>query len=99
MAGHYANAFEVVGPDGEVLKRRVLRHPHIDEQPSTRHTPSVHVPANVERVTVGAGDKAHGWGRKTISVEVPRPDAAEEPEKKPDPPRPLPRREEQEERP
>ncbi len=78
----------------------MLRHPHIDEQPFTRHILSVGAhPANVERVTVPAGDNVHGWGGKTTSVEVARPDAAEASEKKPDPARPLPRRKEQEERP
>jgi hypothetical protein len=33
---HYADAWEVVAPDGAVLGTRTLLHPHVDEQPFTR---------------------------------------------------------------
>ena len=32
---HYANKWEVVAPDGTVLGKRVLFHPHVEEQPFT----------------------------------------------------------------
>lgn len=68
---HYANKWEVVGPDGKVLGTRVLYHPHVDEQPFTRSLSSVRIPAAVGEVTVRAYDSKHGVGGKTITVAVP----------------------------
>ncbi len=58
---HYADAWEVVGPDGSLLGRRVLLHPHVNEQPFTR-TADINVPKSVTEVTVRARDKSHGTG-------------------------------------
>ena len=33
---HYADRWDVIGPDGAVLATRVLLHPHVGEQPFTR---------------------------------------------------------------
>ena len=33
---HYADGWDVVGPDGKVLATRKLWHPHVGEQPFTR---------------------------------------------------------------
>ena len=33
---HYANKWDVVGPDDTILGTRVLLHPHVNEQPFTR---------------------------------------------------------------
>ncbi len=66
---HYANAFEVLGPDGTVLEggTRVLYHPHVNEQPFTRsHT--VTIPAGITQVTVRAGDSVHGTGGAEVVV-------------------------------
>lgn len=68
---HYANAWEVLDENGNSLGKRVLLHPHVDEQPFTRsHTLSI--PVNVEQVTVRAVDSVHGTGGKTVTVAVPR---------------------------
>ena len=69
---HYANAWEVVAPDGTVLGTRVLLHPHEREQPFTRGLGQVEIPAGVREVTVRAVDLKHGAGGKEITVEVPR---------------------------
>lgn len=64
---HYANGFEVIGPDGAVLGTRVLYHPHVEEQPFTRsHTLSI--PAGITRVTIRALDSVHGAGGAEITV-------------------------------
>src|SRR3989304_2129449 len=42
---YYADAFEVLGPDGAVLGRRILYHPHETEQPFTRELHGVTIPA------------------------------------------------------
>ena len=69
---HYADAWEVVGPDGKVLGRRILLHPHETEQPFTRSLGGVKIPDGIKQVTLRARDKVHGFGGKTFAVELPR---------------------------
>ena len=52
---HYADGWEVRTPDGTVLGRRTLHHPHVTEQPFTRSM-SIDVPDGVTRVFVYAKD-------------------------------------------
>ncbi|MEM1365826.1 MAG: hypothetical protein AAGH82_08765 [Pseudomonadota bacterium] len=68
---HYANAFEIVGPDGNVLGTRVLAHPHVEEQPFTRSLSRVEIPAGLTEVTVRAVDSVHGIGGKTMLIALP----------------------------
>jgi len=68
---HYADAFEIIGPDGDVLGARVLAHPHVDEQPFTRSLGGVKIPPGVASVAVRARDKVHGLGGKTYQVKLP----------------------------
>jgi hypothetical protein len=68
---HYANRYEIVDPDGAVLVTRVLRHPHVDEQPFTRSQGRVRIMHSTTTVEVRAGDLVHGLGGKTVKVEVP----------------------------
>jgi len=68
---HYADKWEVVGPDGTILGTRVLMHPHVNEQPFTRSLSGVSIPAGVKAVTVRAHDKVHGWGGKAVTVDLP----------------------------
>lgn len=68
---HYADNFEVLAPDGTLLDRRVLYHPHVDEQPFTRSTDGVKVPAGAKTVTVRAHDKVHGYGKATVTIKLP----------------------------
>ena len=69
---HYADAFQVVAPDGTVLGTRVLYHPHVDEQPFTRSLSGVEIPDSLAHVVVRAGDKIHGYGGKEFRLELPR---------------------------
>ena len=69
---HYADAWEVVGPDGTVLGKRVLYHPHVNEQPFTRSLDVVRIPENVSSVTIRAHDSVHGLGGNEKTVKVPR---------------------------
>ena len=57
----YADAWEVVTPDGTVLATRVLTHPHVDEQPFTRSQDAIAIPDGVDTVTVRAHDTVAGW--------------------------------------
>ena len=68
---HYADKWQVVGPDGTVLGERLLLHPHVDEQPFTRSLSRVQVPDGVVEVTIRGHDSVHGWGGKVIAVALP----------------------------
>ena len=69
---HYADRWEVLGPDGTVLGTRVLLHPHVGEQPFTRSLGGVAIPAKVRRVRLRAHDSVHEIGGKALEVELPR---------------------------
>ena len=69
---HYADAFEVLAPDGRLLGRRVLLHPHETEQPFTRELHGVKVPPGVTHVTVRARHKPKGYDGKTVEVRLPK---------------------------
>lgn len=68
---HYANRWEVVGPDGQILGTRQLTHPHVDEQPFTRSLSGVSLPESVTSVTIRAHDSVHGYGGAMVTVELP----------------------------
>jgi hypothetical protein len=68
---HYADRFEVLAPDGTLLAARVLRHPHVDEQPVTRELIGAHVPEGIDRVRIRAHDSQHGFGGAELEIEVP----------------------------
>ncbi len=68
---HYADAWDVVAPDGTVLATRVLAHPHVGEQPFTRSLAGVALPAGVRRVSLRAHDKVHGYGGAEFAVDLP----------------------------
>ena len=67
---HYANAWEVVAPDGTVLATRVLEHPHVDEQPFTRELRGVKIPADIKSVRIRARDSVHGFGGREVTVSL-----------------------------
>lgn len=67
---HYADAWEVVGPDGTVYGTRVLAHPHVDEQPFTRSGTAT-IPEGIATVTVRARDSVHGLGGMEKKVTLP----------------------------
>jgi len=68
---HYADAWDVLAPDGTVLGTRVLYHPHVDEQPFTRSLSGVKIPAGVTEVTIRARDKMHDYGGKEVVLTLP----------------------------
>ncbi len=70
---HYADAWEVLTPDGELLATRVLAHPHVDEQPFTRSLPRVPVPAEITSVILRAHDSVHGYGGREFRLKLDRP--------------------------
>jgi hypothetical protein len=73
----YADGWDVVTPDGEVLKpdpgepfTRTLLHPHVEEQPFTRSQSGVVVPAGVTEVRVRAHDIVDGFGGQEVLVDL-----------------------------
>ncbi len=66
---HYADRWEVVAPDGSILATRVLRHPHVGQQPFTRQLEGVAIPAGISRVTIRAHDLVHEHGGATVKVD------------------------------
>jgi len=70
---HYANKWDVVGPDGTVIGTRTLYHPHVEEQPFTRSLSGVKIPKGITKVTVRAHDLVHEYGGKVVTVTLPAP--------------------------
>ena len=68
---HYADAWDVVAPDGTVLGTRVLHHPHENEQPFTRSLGGVAVPEGVSEVILRAKDSVHDYGGAEMTVTLP----------------------------
>jgi hypothetical protein len=69
---HYADAFEVLAPDGTLLGQRILLHPHVEEQPFTRDLYGVEVPQGIAEVTVRARHKPKGYDGTAMTVPLPR---------------------------
>lgn len=69
---HYADAWEVLGPDGTSLGIRELVHPHVDEQPFTRSLSGVAVPDDVDHVLIRARCLVDGWSAVQMQVDLKR---------------------------
>lgn len=68
---HFADRWEVLDAEGAVLARRVLAHPHVDEQPFTRTLRRAQLPNGVAEVTIRAHDSLDGYGGAELTVMVP----------------------------
>ncbi|MCP4433406.1 MAG: hypothetical protein GY806_20710 [Gammaproteobacteria bacterium] len=68
---HYANQWDIVTLDDQVLGSRVLYHPHVDEQPFTRSLSGVSIPDSVKQVKVRARDLKHGYSAQEFVVDLP----------------------------
>jgi hypothetical protein len=64
--GQYADWWEVVTPDGNLIYRRVLLHSHVGEQPFTRSGGPIPVEAGV-RVIVRAHMAPSGYGGRAVA--------------------------------
>ena len=65
---HYADAWEVLDPDGNLLATRVLAHPHVNEQPFTRSLTGVEIPDGLTTVLIRGRDNVHGVGEGIVFV-------------------------------
>ena len=61
---HYANEWQVIGPDNKIYGTRTLYHPHVNEQPFTRSLSGVKIPDTVKTVRIIAKDTVHGLSNK-----------------------------------
>ncbi|MGD8516576.1 MAG: hypothetical protein PVG54_06370 [Anaerolineae bacterium] len=73
----YADGWDVVTPDGEVLKpdpdspfTRLLLHPHENEQPFTRSQSGIVIAADITQVRVRAHDLVDGFGGREVTVDL-----------------------------
>lgn len=65
---HYADRWDVIGPQGEEWGVRVLAHPHETEQPFTRSVGGVKIPEDTPFVMIRANDSVHGLGGAEFKV-------------------------------
>ncbi|WP_420337666.1 hypothetical protein [Roseibium sp.] len=68
---HYADLWEVYTPEGKLLGKRVLAHPHVNEQPFTRSLSGVQIPNGVTTVIIRARDSVHGVSPQEFRLELP----------------------------
>lgn len=68
---HYANRYDVLDMQGNLIASRVLRHPHVDEQPFRRRLGPIAILREVENVKVRAHDLVHGLGGAEVTAEIP----------------------------
>jgi hypothetical protein len=66
---HFAKAWEVLDTEANVLGVRILRHPHINEQPFTR-SETIAIPENVNQVTIRVYDLIHLFGGKELTINL-----------------------------
>lgn len=65
---HYADAWRIVDDEGKELGKRVLYHPHENEQPFTRSLSGVKLGGNAI-IYVEAHDKVHGWSKDRVKID------------------------------
>lgn len=67
---HYADQWRVVDTTGAVIGKRVLYHPHVNEQPFTRSLHGISLPQMKSELYIEAHDSVHGWTPNRLKVEV-----------------------------
>lgn len=67
---HYADKWEILDMEGNLLDTRVLLHPH-SPAPFTRSLSRVKIPNHVKKIRVRAHDNVHGYGGKEMIIEIP----------------------------
>lgn len=70
---HFADQWRLVDDSGKVFAKRVLFHPHEEEQPFTRSLTNVKLPKGVKVFYVEAHDSVHGWSPQRVKVDMGRP--------------------------
>ena len=68
---HYANRWEVLDLQGNIIATRVLHHPHVNEQPFTRSLSNIKIPEGIKKVLIRAHDSVHKYSDKTFKITLP----------------------------
>ena len=67
---HYADAWEVLDSEGNVLGTRILHHPHVEEQPFTRAIHSLVLPDGTREITVRARCSVDDWSDEVTKIKL-----------------------------
>jgi hypothetical protein len=67
----YADGWRVLAPDGTVLGKRELTHPH-GGQSFTRSQSGLEIPQDIQEITIEGRDLKNGYGGDTVTVPVER---------------------------
>ncbi len=67
---HYADHWRVLVEEDKEIGRRVLLHPHVEEQPFTRSLGGVPIPPGTTHVEIEAHDSVHGYGKRRFRLEL-----------------------------
>lgn len=67
---HFANRWEILDTQGNILATRTLHHPHVNEQPFTRSL-SITLPEHIKTVVIRGHDSEHNYGGKEAKVSLP----------------------------
>jgi len=67
---HYADSWRIVTETGEEIGKRVLLHPHVNEQPFTRSLNDVSIPEGVETLWIEAHDSVHGISNNKFRLDL-----------------------------
>ena len=68
---HYADQWDVLTLDNQLLASRVLHHPHVNEQPFTRSLSGVVLPEGLKQVKIRARDSKHGYSKNEVVIDLP----------------------------
>jgi hypothetical protein len=67
---HFADAWRIVDESGKELGKRVLHHPHENEQPFTRSLHNIKITPETRFVYIEAHDNVHGWSKQRRKVQL-----------------------------
>lgn len=67
---HYADEWRIVDQHGNILARRILLHPHVNEQPFTRSLSNVKLDDDLSIIYIEAHDKLHGWTENKLEIDL-----------------------------
>lgn len=68
---HYADRYEILTPDDRIIAARVLRHPHVQDQPFTRDLRYIPVPDGINRVKIRAHCSRDGYVGAMLEKQLP----------------------------
>ena len=67
---HYANSWQVNDLKGNQLSKRILLHPHDNEQPFIRSQCGIVIPKTLTHVVVSASCDQHGLGGSVVELNM-----------------------------